>query len=205
MSVDPNPIAANPNAGGTTSNPGPSNGGQSPAGPSTKPPVRRKVTWAAIKARQAREYARNRPVLHSVLANNVQMQSEEQQLEEGNGEEAEEGNGEAAEEGNGEEAEEGNGEEVEEGNGKGRQGRRIKAADFKALMEEVFATVVKKKGFSDLFEDDEDEGLSPRARRRTGKASNELREEKAKDKKWERKAFVVSKFSRCIRSRLMAV
>jgi len=74
-----------------------------------------------------------------------------------------------------------------------RPGVRFRATDFKAVMEEVFADVMKKRGFSDIF-DDNDEGHSPWARKGTGRVSKELRAEKAKDKKWERKAFCVSKF-----------
>ena len=77
-----------------------------------------------------------------------------------------------------------------------RPGVRFRAADFRAVMEEVFADVMKKRGFSDIFDNDDndDEGHSPWARKRTGRVSKELRAEKAKDKKWERKAFCVSKF-----------
>ena len=43
---------------------------------------------------------------------------------------------------------------------------------------------MKKRGLSQLFKDDDEEVISPR--KKTGKVSDELRQEKARDKRWER-------------------
>ena len=161
--------SANPSANTTTSNPNPFNGGQAAPGSSTTPPTRKKVTWAEIKARQGRQQKRTRPLLSSRPV--VNGKADRQNVEQGG---------------------ENEGEEEEEEEEEEPRGVRFGAADFQNAVAEAVGIVIKKRGLSQLFKDDDEEVISPR--KRTGKVSDELQQEKARDKRWERKALCVSNF-----------